>query len=57
MDRRGIERAAEWAPHASPGAAIPLAGGATIARTAATYVIRSGAAGTTEVGPDYILEQ
>jgi tRNA(Ile)-lysidine synthase len=57
MDRRGIERAAEWAPHASPGAAIPLAGGATIARTAATYVIRSGAAGTTAVGPDYILEQ
>ena len=59
MDRRGTERAAEWAPHASPGAAIPLAGGATIARTAATFVIRPGereSPGTTEEGSGYILE-
>ena len=60
MDRRGIERAAEWAPHASPGAAIQLAGGATIARTAATYIVRPGATaalGTTAESSDYILEQ
>lgn len=40
MDRRGIARAAAWAPSAQTGAQIPLAGGATITRTAATYVIR-----------------
>jgi tRNA(Ile)-lysidine synthase len=40
MDRRGVERAAAWAPRAKAGAEIPLSGGARIARTAATFVIR-----------------
>lgn len=40
MDRRGVERAAAWAPRAKSGAEIPLSGGATIARTAATFVVR-----------------
>lgn len=42
MDRRGIERAAAWAPTARAGAGIPLAGGAAIARTGATFVVRPG---------------
>jgi tRNA(Ile)-lysidine synthase len=40
MDWRGVERAAAWAPRAKVGAEIPLSGGASIARTAATFVIR-----------------
>jgi tRNA(Ile)-lysidine synthase len=44
MDRRGVERASAWAPRAKPGAEIPLSGGACIARTAATFVIRPRAA-------------
>jgi len=40
MDWRGVERAAAWAPRAKVGAKIPLSGGASIARTAATFVIR-----------------
>ena len=56
MDRRGIERAAEWAPHAAPGAAIPLAGGASIVRTAVTFVIRASPPGTTLGSADYILK-
>ena len=40
MDRRGIERAASWAPRAAPGSHIPLAGDAEIARTRTTFVIR-----------------
>jgi tRNA(Ile)-lysidine synthase len=40
MDWRGIARASEWAPTAQPGAHIPLSGGALIARTAKTFVLR-----------------
>ncbi len=55
MDRRGIARAADWAPRARPGQGIPLAGDARIVRTASTFVVR--ASGTTAPVPDYILEQ
>lgn len=44
MDRRGIARAAEWAPTARAGSHIPLAGGAVIERTATTFVLRHTAA-------------
>ena len=40
MDRRGIERASAWAPRAGAGQMIQLSGDATIARTAATFVIK-----------------
>ena len=40
MDRRGIERAASWAPRAKAGQTIPLSGDATISRTAATFVVK-----------------
>lgn len=40
MDRRGLERASAWAPEAKSGSEIPLAGGATIARTGHTFVVR-----------------
>jgi tRNA(Ile)-lysidine synthase len=40
MDRRGVERAAAWAPRAKVGAEIPLSGGASISRTGATFVVR-----------------
>lgn len=40
MDRRGIERAAAWAPRAKAGQAIQLAGDATISRTGATFVVK-----------------
>lgn len=53
MDRRGIARAAAWAPRAKAGQVIPLAGDARIVRTASTFVVQ----GTTEEAPDYILEQ
>lgn len=53
MDRRGIARAAAWAPRAKAGQVIPLAGDARILRTATTFVVQ----GTTEGAPDYILEQ
>ncbi len=39
MDRRGIERASEWAPHAASGAEIQLAGGGRIGRTRGTFVV------------------
>lgn len=55
MDRRGIARAAAWAPRARTGQGIPLAGDARIVRTASTFVVR--ASGTTAPVPDYILEQ
>ena len=41
MDWRGIARASEWAPTAKPGSQIPLSGGALIARTAKTFVLRN----------------
>ncbi len=53
MDRRGIERAAAWAPRAKAGQAIPLSGDARIMRTAATYVVK----GTLEASRGYILDQ
>jgi tRNA(Ile)-lysidine synthase len=53
MDRRGIARAAAWAPRARAGQVIPLAGDARIVRTASTFVVQ----GTTAGAPDYILEQ
>jgi tRNA(Ile)-lysidine synthase len=40
MDRRGIVRAAAWAPGAAAGSHIPLAGAARIERTAASFVLR-----------------
>lgn len=40
MDRRGIVRAAMWAPRAVAGSQIPLSGGARIERTASTFVVR-----------------
>jgi tRNA(Ile)-lysidine synthase len=55
MDRRGIERAAAWAPRAAPSSHIPLAGDAEIARTGTTFVIRRRAVGTTSGDADYIL--
>ncbi|MBX7119838.1 MAG: hypothetical protein K1X31_12625, partial [Gemmatimonadaceae bacterium] len=61
MDRRGIARAAAWAPGATAGQAIPLSGDARIVRTASTWVVSAApsarAPGTTDGGPDYILEQ
>ena len=53
MDRRGIERAAQWAPRASAGQMIPLAGEATIARTATTFVVK----GTPGASHGYIFHQ
>lgn len=41
MDRRGIARAAAWAPRAAAGSEIQLAGGARIARTRTTFVIHA----------------
>lgn len=40
MDRRGLARASAWAPQAKSGSEIQLAGGATIARTGRTFVVR-----------------
>lgn len=50
MDRRGVARAARWAPHARAGQVIPLTGGARIARTRATFVVE----GTVPGVPGYI---
>ncbi len=52
MDRRGIERAAAWAPVAKPGQVIPLSGDARLSRTRSTFVV----VGTTGAAPDYILD-
>ena len=41
MDRRGVSRAAQWSVAARAGQRIPLSGGASIERTARTFVIRS----------------
>jgi tRNA(Ile)-lysidine synthase len=40
MDRRGVMRAAEWSVTARAGQQIPLSGGASIERTARTFVVR-----------------
>ena len=61
MDRRGLERASDWAPRSTAGQAIPLSGEARIERTLHTYVIRSApveaATGTAAAAPDYITDQ
>jgi len=41
MDRRGVARAAVWSISARAGQSIPLSGGASIERTARTFVIRT----------------
>jgi tRNA(Ile)-lysidine synthase len=46
MDRRGIARAAAWAPGAAAGQHIPLSGSVRIERTASSFVIRRVAEGT-----------
>lgn len=46
MDRRGIARAAAWAPAARAGQQIPLSGSVRIERTASSYVIRRVSEGT-----------
>ncbi|MBX3175407.1 MAG: tRNA lysidine(34) synthetase TilS [Gemmatimonadaceae bacterium] len=43
MDRRGIARASAWAPRSKPGGEVQLSRGATIRRTARTFVIRASA--------------
>ncbi len=43
LDRRGLERAAAWAPRSTAGSRIPLAGDACIERTASTFVVRRAA--------------
>ncbi len=45
LDRRGVRRAAAWSVTAQAGQQIPLSGGASIERTARTFVVRpSGSA-------------
>lgn len=56
MDRRGITRAAEWAPRATAGQSIQLSGDAKIVRTASTFVVHGPPPGTTGGPSDYILE-
>jgi tRNA(Ile)-lysidine synthase len=56
MDRRGIARAAAWAPTARAGSRIPLAGGASIERTASTFVIRPGVAPSHLAAPPIYIE-
>lgn len=50
MDRRGVDRAARWAPMAQAGQTIPLSGGARLSRTRTTYVVE----GTVRGAGDYI---
>lgn len=40
LDRRGIERMAEWTRRARPGQRAPLSGGVVVERTAQTFVVR-----------------
>ena len=56
MDRRGIARAAEWAPRAKAGQSIPLSGDSRIARNASTFVVHGAPPGTMGAASDYILE-
>jgi tRNA(Ile)-lysidine synthase len=56
MDRRGIERAAEWAVTARPGSRIPLSGGAAVERTASTFVLRGAAAPSHLAAPSIYIE-
>ncbi|MEK0430584.1 MAG: hypothetical protein RL139_388 [Gemmatimonadota bacterium] len=50
LDRRGLVRAATWAPRSRPGQRIPLSGGGAVERTASTFIIR----GTPGALYDYI---
>lgn len=50
MDRRGVSRAARWAPTAQAGQQVPLSGGARLLRTRSTYVVQ----GTVPGAQDYI---
>jgi len=56
LDRRGILRAARWAPTARVGQRIPVSGGHQIERTARTFIVRRGAeaSGTSVWSEDYI---
>jgi len=56
LDRRGILRAARWAPTARVGQRIPVSGGHRIERTARTFIVRRGAeaSGTSVWSEDYI---
>ncbi|MBM3885029.1 MAG: tRNA lysidine(34) synthetase TilS [Gemmatimonadetes bacterium] len=56
LDRRGIARAARWAPGARTGQYIPVSGGHRIERTARTFVVRrsADAMGTSGWPEDYI---
>lgn len=40
LDRRGIERLAEWTRRARPGQRTPLSGGVVVERTGSTFVVR-----------------
>jgi len=46
MDRRGLERVASWSRYARPGQRVPLSGGASIERTARTFVLRGASPGS-----------
>jgi tRNA(Ile)-lysidine synthase len=54
MDRRGVVRAARWAPSAQVGQEIPLSGGARLARTRTTFVVHGPRQGTVLRSQDYI---
>jgi tRNA(Ile)-lysidine synthase len=43
LDRRGVNRLADWSPTARAGQRTPLSGGATAERTSRTFVVRPGA--------------
>jgi tRNA(Ile)-lysidine synthase len=45
MDRRGVARAAAWTPRARAGQRIPLSGGASLERTATTFVVHAAPSG------------
>jgi tRNA(Ile)-lysidine synthase len=47
LDWRGTERLVEFTTTAKPGGKMPLAGGAEVERTAATFVLRASAASAT----------
>jgi tRNA(Ile)-lysidine synthase len=56
LDRRGIARAARWAPGSRAGQQIPVSGGHRVERTARTFVIHRAmhASGTSLWPADYI---
>ncbi len=57
LDRRGIARAARWAPDARAGQYIPVSGGHRIERTARTFVIHRATHGPgTSMWPEDYIE-